>query len=406
MLNVISAPPLLSLAQLHGLPLFVYDARTIDRQIESLKSAYTGIHLDIRYACKALSTIGIVRYIHQQGCGIDTVSPAEIMIALHAGVPTSDISFTPSGVSYEEYAFAIEKGVHIHVDQLHVLEWLDRHYPGTAVTLRFNPSVQAGGHSKLQVGADGSKFGFLARQVDQVIRESQNSSLIVTGVHMHLGSDVGDSSSFEHAYDYILSIARHWKETLQHIDLGGGFKIPYHPNDHAIDIASFGHRVSAKFAAFCQDIGRDLKLVIEPGKFLVSAAGNLLMEVTGVRDTGLIPMAYVSSGFNHFLRPMSYGAYHHLVNLSNPDGPVLHYDVVGYLCETDTFATNRPIHEIRRGDILCLMNAGAYGFTMASNYNARPRPAEVLIQRNGETELIRRAENLDDILSTDLGYHP
>lgn len=404
MLQVISSQSLLSLAQLHGLPLFVYDARTIDQQIALLKRAYGRIPLDIRYACKALSTIGIVRHIHQQGCGIDTVSPSEIMVALQAGVPASAISFTPSGVAYEEYAFAIEKGVHIHVDQLHVLEWLDRHYPGTHVTLRFNPAVQAGGHSKLQVGAEGSKFGFLAGQVEQVSRFTHTSSLMVTGVHMHLGSDVGDSASFEHAYDYLLSVARLWKDTIRHIDLGGGFKIPYHPNDHAIDMGSFGKRVSEKFERFCLDIGRELIMVIEPGKFLVSAAGHLLIEVTGIRDAGLVPMVYVSSGFNHFLRPMSYGAYHHIVNVSNPDGPLLHYDVVGYLCETDTFAMNRPIQEIRRGDILCLMNAGAYGYTMASNYNGRPRPAEVLIGSDGEQRLIRRAENLEDVLRTDLGY--
>lgn len=406
MLHVISSQTLLSLGKIHGLPLFVYDAKTMDQQIALLKSAYGNIRLDIRYACKALSTMAIVRHIYQQGCGIDTVSPSEIMIALQAGVPASAISFTPSGVSCEEYAFALEKGVHIHVDQLHVLEWLERHYPGTPVTLRFNPAVQAGGHAKLQVGAEGSKFGFLAEQVEQVVRFTKTSSLVVAGVHMHLGSDVSDSASFEYAYDYILSVALHWKDSIRHIDLGGGFKIPYHPNDHAIDMVTFGKRVSEKFERFCKAIGRELSLVIEPGKFLVSAAGNLLMEVTGIRDNGLVPMVYVSCGFNHFLRPMNYGAYHHIVNLSNPEGPVLHYDVVGYLCETDTFATNRPIHEIRRGDILCLMNAGAYGYTMASNYNARPRPAEVLIESNGEHRLIRRAENLDDILRTDLDYRP
>ncbi len=404
----LSIPPhqLQSLAATHGLPLFVYDAATIKRQVDLLIRAYEVPDLDIRYACKALSTIGIIRHIHKLGCGIDTVSPTEIIMALQAGVPPASISFTPSGVHTDEYAFAIEKGVHVHVDQVDILLWLDRHYPGTSVTLRFNPAVQAGGHAKLQVGSEGSKFGILSGQVEEIARLTRNLSIQVTGIHMHLGSDVGDSGSFDQAYDYLLSTAHHWQDTLSRIDLGGGFKIPYHPNDHAIDIVAFGKKVSARFNRFCEEVGRPLTLVLEPGKFLVSAAGHLLMEVTGVRNHGLVPMAYVSSGFNHFLRPMSYGAYHHIINLSNLDGDMLHYDVVGYLCETDTFATNRPIAEIRRGDILCLMNAGAYGYTMASNYNGRPRPAEVLMHADGGDELIRRAENMDDLLRTDLGYHP
>jgi diaminopimelate decarboxylase len=262
--------------------------------------------------------------------------------------------------------------------------------------------VQAGGHPKLQVGSQGSKFGILNSQVAEVKKLTDRLSLNVIGVHMHLGSDISDPASFDKAYDYLLSTALLWKETLEHVDVGGGFKIPYHPDDHSIEIFSFGSKVSQRFKDFCDQAGKDFKLVLEPGKFLVSESGFLLMEVTSVRDAGDVPMVYVQSGFNHFLRPMSYGAYHHIINISNPDSAILNHDVVGYLCETDTFALKRPLNEVRRGDILCLMNAGAYGFTMASNYNSRPRPAEVLY-KNGEAELIRRAENIDDILATDLG---
>jgi diaminopimelate decarboxylase len=406
MFNSLPYPRLLHLAESYGLPLFIYDAERIEHQIAMLKQSFDVPSLDIRYACKALNTIGIVSHIHQQGCGIDTVSPGEILIALQAGVPASQISFTPSGVLTEEYAFAIEKGVHIHVDQYHVLDWLEEHFPGLGITLRFNPAIQAGGHSKLQVGSEGSKFGILSHQLEAVKAKISRMSLRVTGVHMHLGSDIGDSGSFDQAYEYILSVAAHWAETLERVDLGGGFKIPYHPQDHALDMVAFGHKVSQRFKRFCEEVGRPLTMVLEPGKYLVSASGYLLMEVTTVREGGMVPMAYVSSGFNHFLRPMNYGAYHHLVNLSNPDGAIHHYDVVGYLCETDTFATNRPLHEVRKGDILCLMNAGAYGYTMASNYNSRPRPAEVLVQKDGQARLIRRAETMDDIMRTDLGYLP
>ena len=401
--NTLSSSQLLSLADSYGLPLFVYDAATIERQISILRNAFVVPQLEIRYACKALTTSAILKEIYRHGCGIDTVSPGELTIALRAGIPASQISYTPSGVLEEEYAFAIENGVHVHVDQVETLKWLDQHYPGLSITLRFNPAVEAGGHSKVQVGAEGSKFGFLTKQVEEIVALTRTLSLRITGVHMHLGSDIGDSSSFDQAYDYLLDVAQHWKDTLERVDLGGGFKIPYHPGDHAIDMDAFGKKVSERFNQFCQEMGRPIALVFEPGKFLVSAAGCLLMKVSQVRETEDHPLAYVSTGFNHFLRPMNYGAYHHLINLSNPDGPQKMYDVVGYLCETDTFASRRQLHEIRKGDILCLLNAGAYGYSMSSNYNSRTRPAEVLVNKDGIATLIRRAETFDDLLKTDLG---
>ncbi len=395
---------LLTLAKEYGLPLFVYDAQTITRQISKLQQAFTVPDFQIRYACKALTTVGILQHIYAKGCGIDTVSAGEIQVALKAGVPPEMISFTPSGVLLQEYAYALDQGVHVHVDQLHVLEWIDRHYPNTAITLRFNPGIVAGGHLKLQVGAEDSKFGIHISQVEKVKALTNTLSLTVAGVHMHLGSDIGSSGSFDEAYEYVLNASRHWIDTIERIDLGGGFKIPYHPNDQRIDIMSFGQRVSDRFKAFCQEVGRDITLIVEPGKYLVSEAGHLLMEVSGTRDIGQTGLAYVSTGFNHFVRPMNYDAYHHIVNLSNPQGEVARFDVVGYLCETDTFALERDINTIRRGDILCLMNAGAYGFSMASNYNTRPRPAEVLIDEEGNARLIRRAETLGDVLRTDIGF--
>ena len=397
----IPSDQLISYASRFGLPLFVYDAAAIDQQVHSLRNAFDVPSLDIRYACKALSTIRILSHIHHAGCGIDTVSPGEIMMAKKAGVPPHKISFTPSGVLLEEYSFALDQKVHIHVDQVHVLEWLDKNYPGTQVTLRFNPGIRAGGHVKLQVGSHDSKFGFLASQVEALKKLIDGMSLSVIGVHMHLGSDISDTGSFNQAYEYLLSVATNWKETLQHVDLGGGFKIPYHPDDHSIDIMPFGKEVSRRFKKYCEEMGKELTLVIEPGKFVVSASGFLLMEVTGVRSSGSTPMVYVQSGFNHFLRPMNYGAYHHIINLSNPSGEIMEHDVVGYLCETDTFALQRQMNEVRRGDILCLLNAGAYGYTMASNYNGRPRPAEVFVE-NGMPELIRRAETWEDVMRTDL----
>jgi diaminopimelate decarboxylase len=269
--------------------------------------------------------------------------------------------------------------------------------------LRFNPGVQAGSHHKVQVGASGSKFGILSGQVEAVKKLTDKLSIEVTGVHMHLGSDIGESDSFDKAYEYLLSMAGLWKETLDHVDVGGGFKVPYHPGDHGMDMQSFGARVAVRFEQFCQQIGKRVTLILEPGKYLVSQAGYLLMETSSVREAGETDMVYVQSGFNHFVRPMNYEAYHHLINLSNPEGGSNTYDIVGNLCETDTFALGRELNSVRVGDILCLCNAGAYGYTMASNYNGRTKPAEVL-WKDGEGVLIRRAETLEDLLKTDLGY--
>ncbi|HEX5113474.1 MAG TPA: diaminopimelate decarboxylase [Saprospiraceae bacterium] len=395
---------LLALAGEYGLPLFVYDAEVIRHQIRLLKESFGSSSPEIRYACKALNTIAVLRLIHQNGCGIDTVSPGEIMMAMKAGVPADQISFTPSGVLPAEYQFAIEKGVRIHVDQLSILQWIEENFPGAHVTLRFNPGVKAGGHHKVQVGSSGSKFGLHADQVEEVKDWTDQSSLRINGVHMHLGSDISESTSFDEAYDYLLSVAMLWKDTLDHVDLGGGFKVPYHPEDHAIDMVSFGSRVSRRFDEFCKSAGKKISLVIEPGKFLVSQSGYFLMETSAVREAGTTDMAFLYSGFNHFVRPMNYEAYHHLVNLSNPNGELNKYDVVGYLCETDTFALNRKLNQIRQGDIIALLNAGAYGYSMASNYNGRPRPAEVIYDQ-GNATLIRRAETIEDILRTDLSAH-
>lgn len=392
---------LLQLVEDHGHPLFVYDGDIIHRQIRALKDAFRVPMLDIRYACKALNTMAILKHIYKAGCGIDTVSPGEILMAFNAGVPSSKISFTPSGVGFDEYEFAIQNDIHIHVDQLYVLEWLGKHYPHTAITLRFNPAVTAGSHEKLQVGSHGSKFGFPINQVDEVVECTKKYHLNVAGVHMHLGSDISDSESFTTAYDYLLTTAMHWKSSIEHIDLGGGFKIPYHPDDPAIDINEFGNRVAKRFSEFCDELGRDIRLILEPGKFLVSEAGMLLMKVNGVRESSGSSMAFVQSGFNHFLRPMNYGAYHHIENLSNPEGQIKEYDIVGYLCETDTFAISRHLNEVRSGDILCLYNAGAYGYSMSSNYNGRPRPAEVLLI-DQKPQLVRRAETIYDLMETHL----
>lgn len=217
---------------------------------------------------------------------------------------------------------------------------------------------------------------------------------------MHTGSDILEAEVFLAGAEILLDVATHFPD-LDFVNFGSGFKVPYREGDIATDIEELGQRLSKRFRAFCDSYGRQLALMFEPGKFLVSEAGYFFARTNVVKTTPSTVFACVDSGFNHFIRPMFYEAYHHIVNVSNPLGKPRIYTVVGYICETDTFGVNRKLAEVREGDILAFYNAGAYCYSMASNYNSRFRPAEVLVE-NGEASLIRRRETLEDLLATQM----
>ena len=213
---------------------------------------------------------------------------------------------------------------------------------------------------------------------------------------MHTGSDILDIEVFLRASEILFDAAKHFKN-LEFIDFGSGFKVPYTAGDIETDIEELGEKLTKRFKDFCDDYGRELTLVFEPGKFLVSEAGKFLARVNVIKQTTSTVFAGVDSGFNHLIRPMFYGSHHDIHNISNPEGKQRFYSVVGYICETDTFAQNRRIAEITEGDVLAFSNAGAYSFSMASNYNSRYRPAEVLWY-NGKAHLIRERETFEDLL--------
>jgi diaminopimelate decarboxylase len=306
--------------------------------------------------------------------------------------------FTPNRVGFEEIAEAVEMGVRINIDNLPFLLRFGQVFPETPVCVRLNPHILAGGNINISVGHTHSKFGISFEQIDDVKSILSKTGLKVEGLHIHIGSDVKDVESFVKVADLLFDIALQFPD-LAFLDLGGGFKINYKPEDKKADINELGRLLSDSFNQFCQNYGRTLSLIFEPGKYLVSEAGYFFTQVNVVKQTPYVLFAGVDSGFNHLIRPMFYDAYHHITNCSNPDGAVLSYDIVGNICETDTFAKQRELPEIREGDILCFHNAGAYGYTMASNYNSRPRPAEALFM-DGGLHLIRRRETLEDILQT------
>ena len=388
---------LLSIAHTYGCPVYVYDAYKIRSQYERLIKAFAAVpSLRINYAMKALSNGSILKLMRKLGAGLDTVSIQEVKLGLHAGFAPEQIIFTPNGVSMEEIEEAASLGVQLNIDNLSILEQFGSKHPQVPVCIRINPHVMAGGNSKISVGHIDSKFGISIHQIPHILRIVENTKMHINGIHMHTGSDILDIDVFLYAAEILFDTAKHFRE-LKFIDFGSGFKVPYKEGDIQTDIEELGEKLSQRFLEFCKLYGRDLTLAFEPGKFLVSEAGFFLVKVNVVKQTTSTVFAGIDSGFNHLIRPMFYGATHFIENISNPEGKKRFYSVVGYICETDTFASNRQIAEISEGDILCFRNAGAYCYTMASNYNSRPRPAEVL-WIDGQAKLIRKAETLEDLL--------
>ena len=320
----------------------------------------------------------------------------EVQLGLEAGVPPKEIIYTPNGVSLAEIEEVAMLGVQINIDNLAVLEQFGTAHPTVPVCIRINPHIMAGGNANISVGHIDSKFGISIHQMPHVLRIVENTAMNINGVHMHTGSDILDIDVFLHAAEILFVTARQFTD-LEFLDFGSGFKVPYKPGDNETNIEELGEKLSVRFNTFCADYGKELVLAFEPGKFLVSQAGYFLTSVNSVKQTTSTVFAQVNSGFNHLIRPMLYGAQHRIENISNPEGRERFYSVVGYICETDTFANNLKIAEISEGDVLCFHNAGAYCFTMASNYNSRYRPAEVL-WHNGEAHLIRHAESFDDLV--------
>ena len=379
----------------HGAPLYLYDAERIITKYQNFVTAFDVKHLGIHYACKALSNSGVLKLFKELGSGLDCVSINEIKLGLAAGFEPNKILFTPNNVSVAEYEEAITLGVRLNVDNLTFLEYIGINHPNVPVCIRINPHIMAGGNHNISVGHIDSKFGISIHQMPMTRRLVKKLNINVEGIHVHTGSDILDSGVFVRTADIIYDIVQDF-DTVKFIDFGSGFKVKYHPTDLDTDIVKFGKLFSKSFNDFCKKMGKDYTLRFEPGKYMTSEAGYFLTKVNLIKHTTSCVFVGVDTGFNHLIRPMYYDSYHHIENISNPDGDKNIYNVVGYICESDTFATDRILNEVRKDDILSFHNAGAYCFTMASNYNSRVRPAEVLVNK-GEIHLIRKRETMDDL---------
>lgn len=385
------------LARQFGTPLYVYDGEKIVHQLNTLRSAFSAVDVKVKFAAKALTNISVLKLLHKHGAGVDVVSVQEARLAMRAGFSAGEIMFTPNCVDFSEVVEAATLGLAINLDNLPVLKKFGEKYGSSyPCGLRLNPSIMAGGNLKISTGHSNSKFGIAIQQLPEILDIVKQHDIRISGLHIHTGSELSGTDVFVKMSEILFDTAMNFPH-LRFIDFGGGFKVAYKKDDKVTDIPDLGAKLSEAFNSFCKRYGRNLELWVEPGKFLVSECGYLLVNVNVVKPTPTVTFVGVNSGLNHLIRPMMYDAYHEIVNISNPGGAMKTYTVVGYICETDTLGADRELNEVREGDLLVLKNAGAYGFTMASNYNSRLRPAEVLIWK-GRARVIREREQFEDLL--------
>ncbi len=392
---------LLKIADEFSTPLYVYHGEKIIDQYQRLKNAFPGVNVHLHYALKALNNINILKLLKQQGAGLDAVSIQEVQLGLRAGFLPNEIMYTPNCVDFEEIKEAVEMGVTINIDNISTLEMFGNEYGSTIpCCIRLNPHIMAGGHSNISVGHIDSKFGISIYQLRHVHRVVESLKINVNGLHMHTGSDILDADVFLRGAELLFDAAESFPD-LEFMDFGSGFKVAYKEGDIVTDIEEMGSKIAEAFKAFFIKYGREIALWFEPGKFLVSESGSLLVKANVIKQTTSTVFVGVNSGQNHLIRPMFYDAYHHIENISNAKAAPRLYSVVGYICETDTLGYDRKLAEVREGDVLRIKNAGAYGFSMSNNYNARLRPAEVLFYEN-KAQLIRKRECLEDLTRNEI----
>lgn len=397
MSSFLSNEQLRNIAAEYGTPLYVYNADRITEQFQQLKQAFNSDKVSFFYACKALTNVSILKHIKSIGCKVDCSSINEAKLAVHTGFPSTDILYTSNGIAFDEIEEAVSLGININIDSLSNLEKFGKKYGHSyPVGIRLRPNIMAGGNLKISTGHDTSKFGIPIEQLSDIIRIMQQYQIHIAGLHVHTGSEIKDVAVFMKVTDVFFDLVPHFPE-LRFLDLGGGFKVPYKDGEDGTDIQLLAKEILAFEQKIEQTYQRTFQVWFEPGKYLVSEAGYMLTSVNVLKETTVTTFAGVNSGFNHLIRPMFYEAYHRIRNISNENGVIKNYTITGNICETDTFAWERPMNEIREGDVLVFDNAGAYGFEMASNFNSRFRPAEVMV-KDGKPYLIRKREVFEDLL--------
>ena len=391
---------LLELAGQYGTPLYVYD---LDRVVDNYKNLFNFIKYDklqVHYALKANYNIALLKALRDAGAGLDTVSPGEVHLALALGFEREKIIFTANNLTDAEVDEVQALGVLFNIGSLSRLEKYGKAYPGSRLCVRFNPDVVDGENAATATGGDLAKFGILLQDVEKVAEIARKYDLHIVGLHEHTGSGLQHTESVFKSMKNLMALATPERfPELEFMDFGGGFKVPYKPDEERVDYVKMGAEITALFSDFCKKYGKELAMKFEPGKYMVAEAGVMLTRVNTLKFNRTRTIAGCDAGFPQLIRPVFYGAYHHIENLSNPAGAAKVYDVCGNICETgDRFAEQRELAEIRESDVLAIYNAGAYCYSMGGIYNLRSMPGEVAVQ-DGNAKLIRKRKSNTELVA-------
>lgn len=389
-------------------PLYVIDEEKVRNNYKRVYGAFSAQYNDFKifYACKANTNLAVMRILEQEGSGIDAVSPGEIYTSLLAGFEPERILFTGNNATDDELKFAVDSGVTINLDSISALRRLSNltDPEKVKISFRINPKVGAGHHEHCITGGDLSKFGIMEEEAAEVYSMACDLGFTPIGIHTHIGSGILDPEPFMLAVETLMDVAGRVKEQagikFEFIDFGGGLGIPYTPEESKLDIETFSKEITDLYKDKLNeyDLGKPT-MCIEPGRYIVGDASILLTKVNTIKQS-YRKFAGVDAGFNTLLRPSMYGSYHHIVVANKPKAEnVQHIDIAGNICESgDLFARDRPMPEIEEGDVLAILNAGAYAFSMSSQYNSRPKPMEVLVNK-GESEIVRERETFADVIA-------
>ena len=395
------------LAEKFDTPLYVISETRIRENYKRLYNALSRNYQKIRiyYAAKANSNLSVLKILETEGSHLDAVSPGEVFMALTTSFPPERILFTGTSVRNDELKFLADSNVTVNVDSLSQLDRLLKMAVPNVLSVRVNPEIGAGHHSHVITAGKDSKFGLWEEDALKAYKTAKKAGVKRFGIHMHVGSGVLDAEPFVLALEKLLSIAKKVHEKtkveFEFVDMGGGLGVPYKPDEAELDLTLFSDKVLSLFKSRISKYGLgEPFFCVEPGRYIVSDASILLTAVNTMKTTPFKKFVGVDAGFNTLIRPTMYGSYHHVLvanKLGSPEKET--YDVVGPICESgDALARDRRLPKIEEGDLLAVLNAGAYGFAMSSQYNARPRAAEVLV-KNGKCTLVREREQLDDLMS-------
>jgi diaminopimelate decarboxylase len=394
----ISEEKLIEIARDVGTPTYIYDESIIRRQISQLRDMVAGIPTKLLYAVKANYHPKILQILREEGLGFDVVSPGEAALVRRLGTPPEDVLYSANNMSDAEMHHAIAQDLLLNIGERSRLERFGRAFPGAEVCLRVNPNIGAGHHEHVITAGKDAKFGIPVDEIAEVRQIAAAHDLRVVGLHQHIGSGILEVDTLWSAMEVLLDAAELFAG-LEFINFGGGLGIPYTPEDQPLDPTAVQQAIVPPLQKYRQNHHSSLTYWLEPGRYLVGECGVLLATVTTVKKNDSRTFAGTDTGLNHLLRPALYGAYHGIYNLSHPDGPLVRYDVTGNICESgDLFARDRPVQKMREGDILAINDAGAYGMSMASHYNLRTLPAEVLLSKDGSYRTITRRLKPDELL--------